>query len=101
VHRRDGIDAVELGDGLGVGDVERRRAAAAAAHPARRGVAGEDDEDVAAHRADGLRHGVLRALADGHHQHHGADADHHAEHGEEGAQAVGAHGPPGFAQHGA
>ena len=42
---------------------------------------------------------VLRALADGHHDHHGTDADHHAEHGQRRAQAVGAHRQPGFAEH--
>ena len=41
-----------------------------------------DHVEIAAHRADRLRHGKLPALADRHHQHHRADADHHPEHGQ-------------------
>ena len=45
-------------------------------------------------------HALLRALTDGQHQNNSTDADDHAEHGQEGAQAIGTHRPPGFAQHG-
>ena len=68
-----------LGDGFGVGNIQRRPAGRAAAHASCGERAGKHDEQVAAHRADRLLHGVLRALPDGHHDDHGADADHHAE----------------------
>jgi hypothetical protein len=74
-------DAVEFGDRLAVGHRQRRPAGRRCAHRPLVG-AGEDDEQVGAHGADRLLDGELRALADGHHEHHGADADHHAEHGQ-------------------
>ena len=56
-------------------------AGAAARTPGGEG-AGKHDEEVAAHGGHRLLHGELGALADGHHDDHGADADHHAEHGQ-------------------
>ncbi len=60
--------------------------------------AGQYDEQIAAQRRDGLLDQDLRALSDGQHQDHRAHADHHAQHGEEGAQLVGGHRLPGFAE---
>ena len=63
-------DVVQFGDGLGVAGRERGAKTTAGTNAAAVARAGNDDVKVAAHGADRLRDGVLRALADGHHQYH-------------------------------
>jgi len=101
LHRRDGGDGAEFEHGLGILQSQRWRAAAAAAHAAGRIAAREHDKEVGAHGVDRILDALLRAVANGQHQNHRPDADHHAEHGQKSAQPVAVHGAPGFAQHGA
>src|SRR5678815_3892421 len=51
-------------------------------------VAGHDEQQVASETADRVLHEVLRALANGHHGDHGADADDDAQRGEDRAHLV-------------
>ena len=46
-------------------------------------------------------HLLLRTLPHSQHQDHRTDTDDHTQHGQEGAQPVGTHRSPGFAEHGA
>ena len=67
---------------------ERGLRAEAAVRAARGRRAGQHDEQVGAHRGEGLLDLRLRALADGDHGDDRADADDDAEHGREGAHLV-------------
>ena len=60
-------------------------------------LAGEDVDGIGAHGVDVVDHLGAGPLAQRHHADHGGDADDDAEHGEEGAHAVGQHGVQGHA----
>ena len=95
IVRRDGRHGGHLRqfvDGLGIGGGQRGHSATAHADAARGGGPGQHDEQIAPHRGDRLRHHRLRPLPHRQHQYHRPHADDHAEHGQRGAQTVGAHG---------
>ena len=72
---------------------ERGHAAEAAERSARGRRAGHHDEEVRAHRREGLLHLRLRARADGHHRDDRGDADDDAERREERPHLVPQHRP--------
>ena len=82
-------DAVDLApDRLRVLVGQRRGRAGAEPRAALRDVAGRDDGEVRAERADLPVDEVARAGADRHHGDDGRDADDDAEHGEQAAQGI-------------
>ena len=98
-YRGDRGDRRQFGDRLRVGRRQRRRRAGTHAKAARSRGTGKDDEQVTAHRRNRLIDHELRTLADRQHHDDRGDADHHAEHGQEGAQPVRAHRVPCLAEH--